>query len=129
MGERHRIVALGVGLILVAACSASRGQTAASSGGSTTAAPVGSPASRQSSQRFGTLASPCGPGHATGATDQGVTGTAIDIAYGDDRGFAGQPGLNKEMGDAVRGMIKWCNDQGGMLVRSSVTSTMPPSPR
>jgi hypothetical protein len=53
-------------------------------------------------------------------TDQGVTSTAIHVAYGDDRGFPGQPGLNKEMGDAVRGMIKWCNDQGGILGRQVV---------
>ena len=120
MAERHRFFALGVGLILVAACSASRGQTSTSSGRSTTAAPAGSAVAGQSSVKFGTLASPCGPGHATGATDEGVTGTAIRIAYGDDRGFAGQPGLNKEMGDAVRGMIKWCNDQGGILGRQVI---------
>ena len=69
---------------------------------------------------FGTLPSPCGPGNASGATDQGVTNTAIHIAYGDDRGFAAQPGLDKEMGDAVKAMIKWCNDQGGILGRQVV---------
>jgi len=69
---------------------------------------------------FGTLPSPCGPGSATGATDQGVTNTDIHIAYGDDRGFTGDPGLNKEMGDAVKAMIKWCNDQGGIAGRQVV---------
>jgi hypothetical protein len=69
---------------------------------------------------FGTLPSPCGHGNATGSTDQGVTNTAIHIAYGDDRGFAAQPGLNKEMGDAVKAMLKWCNDQGGILGRQVV---------
>jgi ABC-type branched-subunit amino acid transport system substrate-binding protein len=49
-----------------------------------------------------------------------VTNTAIHIAYGDDRGFAAQPGLNKEMGDAVKAMLKWCNDQGGILGRQVV---------
>ena len=53
---------------------------------------------------IGTLPSPCGQGAAKGATDQGVTDTAIHIAYGDDRGFTGAPGLNKEMGDAVKAM-------------------------
>ena len=42
-----------------------------------------------STTTFGTLPSPCGKGHATGATDQGVTNTTINIAYGDDRGFSG----------------------------------------
>ena len=64
--------------------------------------------------KFGTLDSPCGKGNATGATDRGVTNSTIAIGYGDDRGFSGAPGLNKEMGDGVKAMIKWCNDQGGI---------------
>src|SRR5579871_2945424 len=66
---------------------------------------------------FGDLASPCGSGNATGATDQGVTDTTIRIGYGDDRGFPQSPGLNQQVGDAIRGLIKWCNDQGGILGR------------
>jgi hypothetical protein len=69
---------------------------------------------------FGSLPSPCGPGSATGATDQGVTNTAIHIAYGDDRGFAASPGLDQEMGDAIKGMVKWCDDQGGINGRQVV---------
>ncbi len=69
---------------------------------------------------FGTLASPCGPGSAKGATDQGVTDTSIRIGYGDDRGFTGSPGLDQEMGDAVTAMIKWCNSQGGINGRKIV---------
>jgi hypothetical protein len=63
---------------------------------------------------FGTLPSPCGPGNAKGATDQGVTDTSIRIGYGDDRGFPQQPGLDQEMGEAVTALIKWCNSQGGI---------------
>jgi hypothetical protein len=37
-------------------------------------------AAQPSESRFGTLPSPCGPGHATGATDQGVTASSIRIA-------------------------------------------------
>ena len=70
--------------------------------------------------KFGTLPSPCGKGHATGATDQGVTNTTINIAYGDDRGFSGLPGLDQEMGDAVKAMIAWCNAQGGINGRKIV---------
>ena len=57
-----------------------------------------------SAATFGTLPSPCGTGHAGGSTDQGVTGSTISIAYGDDRGFSGSPGLDQEMGDAVKAM-------------------------
>jgi ABC-type branched-subunit amino acid transport system substrate-binding protein len=73
-----------------------------------------------STTTFGTLSSPCGKGHATGATDQGVTNSTINIAYGDDRGFSGEPGLDQEMGDAVKAMIAWCNAQGGINGRKIV---------
>jgi ABC-type branched-subunit amino acid transport system substrate-binding protein len=73
-----------------------------------------------STTKFGTLPSPCGKGHATGATDQGVTNSSIHIAYGDDRGFSGLPGLDQEMGDAVKDMIAWCNAQGGINGRKIV---------
>ena len=107
-------------VLLATACSSSRptssssSTTASSSGGTTggTASP--------STQTFGTLASPCGPGNASGATQQGVTDTSIRIGYGDDRGFTGSPGLDQEMGDAVTAMIKWCNSQGGIDGRKIV---------
>jgi len=63
---------------------------------------------------WGDLPSPCGEGDASGATDLGVTDDAITIGYGDDAGFPGSPGLNHEMGDAVKAMIAWCNEQGGI---------------
>lgn len=69
---------------------------------------------------FGTLENPCGDGDASGATDQGVTDTEIAIGYGDDAGFAGSPGLNHEMGDAMRAFVDWCNEQGGILGREVV---------
>ncbi len=81
---------------------------------------VGGAASTTSSATFGTLPSPCGKGHATGATDQGVTNSTINVAYGDDRGFSGLPGLDQEMGDAVKDMIAWCNAQGGINGRKIV---------
>ena len=116
MNKKSRARAFGtlLGVVLVAAaCSSGRGGTATATtgaaGSNSTAAPT--------AQKFGTLASPCGPGTAKGATDQGVTDTSIRIAYGDDRGFPQSPGLNKEIGDAVKAMIKWCNDQGGISGR------------
>ncbi|KAB2341537.1 ABC transporter substrate-binding protein [Actinomadura rudentiformis] len=73
-----------------------------------------------SAATFGDLPSPCGPGAAKGATDQGVTAGSIKIGYGDDRGFAAAPGLSEEVGDAIDSMIKWCNQQGGILGRKLV---------
>ena len=112
---RGVIALLAFGL-LAAACSSSRSTNASTNGGNTTT----TSGTSASSKTFGTLASPCGPGSAKGATDQGVTDTAIHIASGDDRGFAGSPGLDEEMGQAIAGMVKWCNDQGGILGRQIV---------
>ncbi len=87
------------------------------------AAPGVSGASSSSSisyTKFGSLSSPCGKGHATGSTDQGVTNTTINIAYGDDRGYSGIPGLDQEMGNAVKDMIAWCDAQGGIDGRKIV---------
>jgi len=92
--------------------------SAAPGGSSSASSPT--TAASGSGEKFGTLASPCGPGNATGATDQGVTNTAIHIAYGDDRGYAATPGLDQEMGDAVKAMIKWCDAQGGINGRQIV---------
>jgi hypothetical protein len=81
---------------------------------------VAAASSSTSTVTFGTLPSPCGKGHSTGATDQGVTNSTINIAYGDDRGFSGSPGLDQEMGDAVKAMIAWCDAQGGINGRQIV---------
>ena len=91
--------------IAVSSCSSGGGRgsdpnaTNSSNGG-------GSSSSASTASKFGTLDSPCGKGDAKGATDRGVTDTSINIAYGDDRGFSGSPGLNKEMGDSIKAFIK-----------------------
>ncbi|MFN3217532.1 MAG: ABC transporter substrate-binding protein [Acidimicrobiales bacterium] len=63
---------------------------------------------------FGDAPLPCGPGDASGATDQGVTDTTITIGAGDDRGFAAAPGLNQEMTAAARAIVAMCNEAGGI---------------
>ena len=49
-----------------------------------------------------------------------MTNSTINVAYGDDRGFSGLPGLDQEMGDAVKAMIAWCDAQGGINGRKIV---------
>jgi ABC-type branched-subunit amino acid transport system substrate-binding protein len=102
-----------IGGVVLAACGGGGGrgnnpQATATSGASASASAGGS------STMFGDLASPCGAGNAKGATGRGVTDTSISIVYGDDRGFPQSPGLNHEMGDAVKAFVKWCNDEGGI---------------
>jgi ABC-type branched-subunit amino acid transport system substrate-binding protein len=111
--------------------SASSGSTAATEttaagATSTTASPDGdtsTPASTETTAAgatFGTLPSPCGPGDASGATATGVTDTSITIGYGDDSDYPPAPGLTREMGDVVRALIEWCNEQGGINGREIV---------
>lgn len=79
-----------------------------------------STAASEDTEMVGDLPSPCGEGEPTGATDTGVTDTAIKIGYGDDSGFPSSPGLNREIGNAVEAMINWCNEQGGINGREIV---------
>ncbi len=104
-----------IGLLVTACGGNHKGATPGtvpSAGTSTTAAAAVA--------KFGTLVSPCGPGAAKGATAKGVTDASITIGYGDDAGYAQAPGLDKELSDAMRPMIKWCNDQGGINGRKIV---------
>jgi ABC-type branched-subunit amino acid transport system substrate-binding protein len=119
MNSRARCATVLVVIGLVAAaCGGNHGNaaptasTAPSGGQTTTTAP--------SAPKFGTLDSPCGSGSAKGATDTGITDTSITIGYGDDAGYSAAPGLDKEMSDAIKPMIKWCNDQGGINGRKVV---------
>lgn len=97
--------------LVAGACGSS--DRSSSGGGSATTKPA-------SATDFGTMPSPCGKGDAKGATQQGVTDTQITIGYGDDAGYPASPGLNKEIADAMKAMIKWCNDQGGINGRTIV---------
>jgi ABC-type branched-subunit amino acid transport system substrate-binding protein len=112
MPLRSTLVAVMALALVAAACTGSRtaGTAAGAGAGSSTTATT----RHQAQASFGDLPSPCGPGDATGATDQGVTDDTIVIGYGDDAGFTVLPGLNHEIGDAVRAMVKWCNAQGGI---------------
>ncbi|MCU1373611.1 MAG: hypothetical protein JWO68_897 [Actinomycetia bacterium] len=99
---------LALAAIMAAGCgSSSRKGSDNATGSSTTAAPA-------KATTFGDIDSPCGAGDAKGATDKGVTDTEITIGYGDDAGYQASPGLNHEMSDAMKAMIQWCNDQGGI---------------
>jgi ABC-type branched-subunit amino acid transport system substrate-binding protein len=108
---------LGAVAVVLALTASACGSSRSGSDGTATGA---SDAPSTSAAKFGDLDSPCGSGDAKGATAQGVTDTAITIGYGDDRGFAAAPGLNQEMGDAVKAMIDWCNKQGGINGRKVV---------
>jgi ABC-type branched-subunit amino acid transport system substrate-binding protein len=66
---------------------------------------------------FGLLESPCGPGDASGATDQGVTDDAITVGVIADPGSI-VAGLNQELHDGMVAFAGWCNAQGGINGRT-----------
>ncbi len=108
------VMALG---LLATACGSGRSDSADGGGGSTDTTTAAATA-----EAFGDLASPCGTtdGTNTPSGDQGVTADSVTIGYGDDAGYQAAPGLNKEMAEAVRAMISWCNEQGGINGRTVV---------
>ena len=90
-------------------------ETTAASSATTTGATTTGPAAH--ANMFGDLAWPCGPGSGANADDgseTGVTATSIEIATGDDAGYAQSPGLNKEITDAIKALAAQCNDLGGI---------------
>jgi ABC-type branched-subunit amino acid transport system substrate-binding protein len=105
------VAVLAVLSLVAVACGSGRSSSTDTTGGSS---------GTTAGTNFGTRQSPSGSGDAKGATAQGVTDSNITIAYGDDAGYAGAPGLNKEMSDAIKAMITWCNDQGGINGRKVV---------
>src|SRR5437868_2410256 len=112
----HRAALATVVIVVAAACGGNHGKASSAPGSGTTS----STTTATSTAKFGVLDSPCGPGNAKGASAKGVTDTSITIGYGDDAGYAAAPGLDKEMSDAVKPMIKWCNDQGGINGRKVI---------
>jgi len=66
---------------------------------------------------FGDAPWPCGEGdgaNTDSGSEPGVTKDSINIAAGDDAGYAGAPGLNHEMTDAMKALVAECNKLGGI---------------
>lgn len=63
---------------------------------------------------FGTLASPCGPGDASGATDVGVTDESITVTSYSDSTNQQVPNLNKGIDQSAKAFVDWCNERGGI---------------
>lgn len=63
---------------------------------------------------FGTLASPCGPGDASGATDIGVTDESITVTSYSDSTNPAVPNLNKGIDQSAKAFVDWCNGEGGI---------------
>ena len=97
-----------VAALVVGACGSGRSDDASPDDTS------GDTVAETASGTFGTVEDVCSDGDASGATDQGVTDTEIQIGYGDDAGFQQSPGLNHQMSDAMEAFIEWCNDAGGI---------------
>jgi Periplasmic binding protein len=119
---------LGALAMVVGACSSDRGDdpAAEAGGGGDEESAGGGGEAETPADGFGTLESPCGEadddsgGGGGQAAEQGVTADQVVIGYGDDAGFQVSPGLSAETGDAIKAMIEWCNEQGGINGREVV---------
>jgi ABC-type branched-subunit amino acid transport system substrate-binding protein len=118
----RRLVVLAMLLpLLAAACGGhDTSETAGSDGETTTtgATDDGGGSSGEDAAEagaFGTIEEPvCGPGDASGETDQGVTDDAIQVGTTSDPGNTIIPGLLQELFDASEAFVAWCNDAGGI---------------
>ena len=70
---------------------------------------------------FGDAPWPCSAGdgaNTDGGSEVGVTKDSIAIASGDDAGYAGSPGLNHQITDAMKALVDKCNELGGINGRT-----------
>lgn len=121
---RRSLMVLAAAAVLAAtACSSSDSGSDAST---TSAAPGSSTPTTDGSGPtggagdFGDLTGVCGPGTASGATDQGVSDNEIVVGTMSDPGNSIVPGLNEELFDAADAFVGWCNEAGGILGRQIV---------
>ena len=66
---------------------------------------------------FGDAPWPCSAGdgaNTDSGSEVGVTADSIAIASGDDAGYAGSPGLNHQITDAMKALVAKCNELGGI---------------
>jgi hypothetical protein len=107
-----------VGTLVAAACGSDRDDDSADSGGGTTETTAAGGDDGDDDDdgelTFGDLESPCGEGDGGTGDEQGISDSKILIGYGDDAGFSGSPGLNHHQSDAIKALIDWCNEQGGI---------------
>ena len=107
-------IVIGLGLV-AAACNHSSDESQISTAEVTTTTAAGATTTTAATtDNFGNAPWPCGPGNASGATDQGITDTEILIGGGNDRGFPTSAGLNQELTEAVEAFIEVCNEKGGI---------------
>src|SRR6202030_1438899 len=81
--------------IVAASCSRSGNPTVATPTTTAPAQVTTTTAAGPGPGDFGTLKAVCGPGTAKGATDKGVTDTAINVSTMADPGATVQPGLDQ----------------------------------
>jgi ABC-type branched-subunit amino acid transport system substrate-binding protein len=90
-------------------------------GGSTSSGSSSAPASSSATSTagdFGSLTNVCHGGNASGATDQGVTSTDIQIGVLTDQGFTKDP----QLANAAKVFTSWCNAAGGINGRKLVAN-------
>ncbi len=109
---RHRRLAL---VLLAGACSAGRSDDGGSTDDHHRRRWAASRPVRRRWRRRAARGTPTAPP----ATRASPT-TQITIGYGDDAGYQPAPGLSHQLSDAMKAMISWCNDQGGINGRKVV---------
>lgn len=117
MKQHQRLAALGLACALLAtACGGHETvESDTTDAPADTAATTAADSATTEPGRFGTMTEAvCGPGDASGATDQGVTDDSITVSALADPGNTIIPGLLQELHDASSAFVQWCNEAGGI---------------
>jgi len=115
--RRQAVVFLLFGALVASSCAAKGSEEAANDSRTTTSAGASgteTTAAGGGGEKFGSIASPCGPGSGKIKADEAGAGTdKLYIGVANDRTSI-RPGLLKELFDGTTGFAKWCNEQGGV---------------
>jgi ABC-type branched-subunit amino acid transport system substrate-binding protein len=104
--------------LLAAGCSRAGGGSTTSSTTPAPASSAGSSSAASTAGDFGSLKGVCLAGSASGATDQGVASTDIQIGVLTDQGFTKDP----QLANAAKVFTSWCNAAGGINGRKLVAN-------
>src|SRR4051812_9998631 len=111
----HRLMtAIGLVAVVAFATGCGHADVEETGGSPSVAQSTTTTASKTAPGVFGTAGKICGPGNAKGATERGVSDSAITIGTFSDAGASLSPGLDKEFWETADGFVKWCNDAGGI---------------
>lgn len=112
------MMALGICVLLVTAACGNRTDDAADEDGLDGTGTSQTTVAASGDDTFGTLEVPCGPGDASGATDEGVSDDKIVIGVITDKNAGAIRVPTAGIEPSMKAFVEWCNGLGGVAGRT-----------